>query len=243
MRGISSSVRLLFILICSALLASPVTLSAQVATPIASPVASTAGHGVLLPNMDLSVDPGEDFFRYATGGWQDRTDIPADEAAYGVSQVVGDLTIEQLLELLDRLENSDTLAVGSDQWKAVQLFAQAVDLETRNAQGLAPIKPELDEIDAISSLDELYTFVHDSYLNGFAYGFYGISAAPDFADSSVYTAWYTGPALGLPTRDYYWVDDESNEAIREAYRAMNASLLEQAGYDAGGCAGRRRKGL
>ena len=232
MRGMSSSVRLLFILICSALLASPVTLSAQVATPTASPVASTGGHGELLPNMDPSVDPGEDFFRYATGGWQDRSDIPADEAAYGVSQVLGDLTIEQLLDLLDRLENSDDLAVGSDQWKAVQLFAQAMDLETRNAQGLAPIEPELDEIDAISSLDELYTFVHDSYLNGFAYGFYGISAAPDFADSSVYTAWYTGPALGLPTRDYYWVDDERNEAIREAYRAMNASLLEQAGYDA-----------
>ena len=219
-------------LACAIVLALPATLAAQDATPFASPIATSPRHGALLPQMDLSVAPGDDFFRYATGGWQDRTTIPADEAAYGVSQELRDLTIEQLLDLLDRLEGSDELAVGSDQWKAVQLFAQAMDVETRNAEGIAPIAAELEAIDDIASLDELYAFVRESFLNGFAYGFYGISAAPDFADSSLYTAWYSGPSLGLPNRDYYWVDDESNEAIREAYRAMNAALLEQAGYDA-----------
>ena len=34
---------------------------------------------------------------------------------------------------------------------------------------------------------------------------------PDYADSSVYAAWYSGPWLGLPNRDYYWDDDEGNE--------------------------------
>ena len=105
----------------------------QEATPIASPVADAIEHGALLPQMDLSVNPGKDFFRYATGGWQDRTEIPADEAAYGITQELRDLTIEQLLALLERLETSDELVVGSDQWKAVQLFAQAMDMRTRNA--------------------------------------------------------------------------------------------------------------
>ena len=117
--------------------------------------------GSLLAQMDLSVDPGKDFFRYATGGWQDRTEIPADEAAYGITQELHDLTIEQLLALLERLETSDELAVGSDQWKAVQLFAQAMDMRTRNAAGIAPIAAELEAIDAIASLDELYAFVRE----------------------------------------------------------------------------------
>ncbi|MEA2598328.1 MAG: putative endopeptidase, partial [Thermomicrobiales bacterium] len=73
---------------------------AQQATPVASPVAQgTSAHGVDVANLDPSTDPGKDFYRYATGGWQDRTEIPADEASYGVSDEVDDLTIEQLLGL------------------------------------------------------------------------------------------------------------------------------------------------
>ena len=83
-----------------------------------------------------------------------------------------------------------------------------------------PIAAELEAIDALASLDEIYTFVREGVLTSFVYGFYGISPAPDLADSSTYAAWYTGPALGLPNRDYYWTDDEGNEPIREAYRAM-----------------------
>ena len=216
------------------LLGYPAALASDLATPaVATPTTSaeSPAHGALLDVMDPSADPGRDFFRFATGGWQDRTEIPADEAAYGVAQELEDLTIEQLLELLDRLAAADRLPVGSDEWKAVQLFAQSRDLETRNAQGIAPIAAELDVIDAIADTEELYAFVRDAYVNGFAYGFYGVWGSPDFVDSSVYTAWYGGPYLGLPNRDYYWVDDESNEAIREAYTAMNAALLSHAGYD------------
>jgi predicted metalloendopeptidase len=107
-----------------------------------------------------------------------------------------------------------------------------MDMETRNAQGIAPIADELAKIDAIASLDDLYAYVREAYLTGYGYGFYGIRAAPDLADSSIYTAWYGGPSLGLPNRDYYWGDDVGNEAIRSAYNAMNAALLERAGYDA-----------
>jgi predicted metalloendopeptidase len=227
-----AKLRVGFALVCALVLVWPGVLAAQVATPVGSPVAGPVAAGSLRAQMDPAVDPGEDFFRYATGGWQDRTDIPADEATYGITQELHDLTIEQLLALLDRLENSDELAVGSDEWKAVQLFAQAMDTETRNAQGIAPLEAELEAIDAIANLDELYAFIRQAYLSGYTYGLYGIYSAPDFADSSVYTAWYSGPALGLPSRDYYWVADESNEAIREAYRAMNAALLEAAGDDA-----------
>ena len=60
-------------------------------------------------------------------------------------------------------------------------------------------------------------------MTSFVYGFYGIRASPDLADSSTYAAWYTGPPLGLPNRDYYWTDDEG-EPIREAYRANDRSL-------------------
>ena len=39
--------------------------------------------GVIEENMDTSVDPGDDFFRYVNGKWVDSLDIPADKSSYG----------------------------------------------------------------------------------------------------------------------------------------------------------------
>ena len=117
------------------------------------PAAVVAGHGVQLSDMDLSVDPGQDFYRYATGAWQDGNEIPPDEAWWGVYDQTNDLTRNQLIDVLAQYAASDTLPVGSDEWKAVQLFAQARDMDTRNAQGLDPIAGDLAQIDEIASLD------------------------------------------------------------------------------------------
>lgn len=222
----------------TALLVSLVALSsfapvlAQEATPVASPVAQTTGlHGVDPANLDTSVDPAEDFYQFATGGWRDRTPIPADRASYGSFDVIEDLVIEQLLGLLEGLGNSSAVPVGSDEWKAVQLFRQATDLKTRNAQGVEPIQGDLDAINAISTQEELRAFLRIAGLHTHLWGLYGIGAGTDFADSSIVTAWYYGPVTGLPNRDYYWVDDESNEAIREAYKEASAKLLGYLGDD------------
>jgi predicted metalloendopeptidase len=228
--------RVVLALFCALMVSWPSALAAQVATPVASPIASPVSGimaaGALRPNMDLSVDPGQDFYRYATGAWQDHTTIPADEAAYGISQQLTELTRKQLLTLLDRLANSNQLTVGSDEWKAVQLFEQGKDYATRNAQGIGPIAADLAAIKALSSKEELEAFLRDETLTTNVPGFFGIGGAPDLADSSVYTAWYGGPSLGLPNRDYYWVDTPQNEKIREAYQATSAKLLGYAGYDA-----------
>jgi putative endopeptidase len=205
---------------------------AQEATPGASPVAQTTGlHGVDPANLDPSVDPGDDFYQYATGGWRDRTEIPADHASYGSFNVIDDLVIEQSLGLLEGLATSDQVPVGSDEWKAVQLFRQATDLENRNAQGVMPIQDDLDAINAIATLDDLRAFLRVAGLHTNLWGLYGIYADADLAASSVMTAWYAGPVTGLPNRDYYWVDDESNAAIRTAYKETCAQLLGYLGYD------------
>ena len=205
------TLRSLFAFLVASLLLWPGALAAQdaspgrrrshhpAASPVASPVAGEATHGVLLANMDPSTDPGEDFYRYANGGWLDRTEIPADEARYGQFNVVNDLTIEQLLTLLDRLSTSEEVPVGSDEWKAVQLFRQTKDLGTRNDQGITPIEADLAAIDAISTLDEFYLFVRDGILTTNIGGLYGLYADVDLADSSVNTAWYYGPASVCPT--------------------------------------------
>ncbi|MDQ3413351.1 MAG: M13 family peptidase, partial [Chloroflexota bacterium] len=135
-------------------------------------------------DMDLSVDPGEDFYRFANGGWLDRTTIPSDEGWYGVFNELDDLTREQLFTLLDDVSSSDELQAGTDEWKAAELYRQGMDIAARNAQGVEPIQPLLAEIDAIADLDELHEFQQTAELSWLT-GLFWVFVFPDFADSSV----------------------------------------------------------
>ncbi len=225
MRGMSARTLLAFVSLFMLLSAVGQPVFAT-ATPEASPIASAPG--IDPSNMDLSVDPGEDFYQFANGGWLDRAEIPPDEGAYGVFSELNDLTNEQLLDLLEGLTESDDLLEGSDEWKAVQLFAQGMDTDARNEAGVTPIQPMLDEIDAIGDLEELHAFQQDAvfyWLTGLFWPF----VIPDLVDSSVYGTYLSGPFFGLPNRDYYLEDDEANEAVRDAYLDACAQFLMAAG--------------
>ena len=175
-------------------------LAAQIATPASDPTTQVAGvgNGSLLAAMDRSVPAGTDFYRYATGRWQDAAAIPPDRAAYSISNEAQRSHHRPTPWLAQSPLGVGYPPEGSDEWKAVQLFAQGIDYETRNAQGIEPIAGDLARIEAISTLEELYTFLRDGVLTTHASGLYGVSASPDLQDSSIYTLWYGGPALGLP---------------------------------------------
>ena len=202
----------------------------SLAAPVLARQASQPA-GLNPADMDLAVDPRQDFYRFANGGWLDRTQIPSDEGAYGVFNELDDLTREQLLTLLNEVATSDELQEGTDEWKAAELYRQGMDIETRNAQGVEPIQPLLDEIDAIADLDDLHAFQRTaafSWLTGLFWTF----ALPAPEDSTVNAAFLSSSFLGLPNRDYYLEDDEGNAEVRAAYIRACADLLEHAGYDA-----------
>src|SRR5262249_159226 len=136
--------RLFIVLLCAATLSVPRVLAADIATPVATPAEPEVTPGSLLASMDPSVSPGQDFYRYADGKWLDEAVIPPDRAGYSVSTEISDRTTQELLGLLRDMSASNTLPEGSDEWKAVQLWKQGIDYDTRNAQGIAPIKDDLD---------------------------------------------------------------------------------------------------
>ncbi|MDQ3695137.1 MAG: M13 family metallopeptidase [Chloroflexota bacterium] len=186
-------------------------------------------HGLNPADMDLSADPREDFYRFANGGWLDRTEIPADMGSYGVFAELNDQMQIDLLSLLRGLEESDTLEEGSDQWKAVQLFAQGMDMEQRNEERLSPIQPFIDDVEAITNLEELHAYQQDAIFESVG-GVLSIYVSPDLNDASIYAPYLSGPFLALPNRDYYLGDDPSFEEIRPLYIETNAELLGYLGY-------------
>jgi putative endopeptidase len=213
---------LLMMLLALSLVAPSLTLARQ--------ASDSDVHGINPADMDFSVDPAEDFFRFANGGWLDRTEIPADEGAYGVFNELIDRTRVQLLDLLNEKASGGDLQEGSDEWKAAEIYRQGIDIETRNEQGIEPIQPILDRIDAIQDLDDFHEFQQSAAFSWLT-GLFWIYASPDLADSSVNAAYLSSSFFGLPNRDYYLEDDEGNAEVREAYIQVLADLLGYIGYD------------
>jgi predicted metalloendopeptidase len=189
--------------------------------------ARQAAHGIDVINMDLDVSPREDFYRFANGGWLTRTEIPDDKSSYGTFTELYDLTAEQLLAILNEAAAGDReLSAGSDEAKAVAFWRQGIDVETRDALGLAPIQPFLDQIDAIADLADYHDFLQGAMFLGVS-GSLPVGVSPDLRDSGMNAVYLGGPWLGLPNRDYYL--EEGNEEVRRSYIETSARLLERLG--------------
>jgi predicted metalloendopeptidase len=201
-------------------------------SPLAPVVAQQELHepGVQLADMDLSVDPGFDFYRYANGGWLDRTELPPEMSGTEPLSILADETRYQLVGMLWERSDRGDARPGSDEWKAIRLFEQGLDFETRDAQGIDPIRPILAEIDAIDDPGELHSFLQVSVFQ-YVIGLFGVVPLPDLEDSSRTVAYLGTSWRGLPTRDHYLQDDDAMVAIRDAYVASSADLLTLIGRD------------
>ena len=117
-----------------------------------------AQQSVCLADMDTTVMPQDDFFRYANGGWLDRNPIPADKGSYDISDALESKINLQLLDILDSLVSAN-LKEGSIQKKLATFYKSGLDTATRNANGLKPIQFLLDSIDGISTIADLQHMV------------------------------------------------------------------------------------
>lgn len=186
-------------------------------------------HGINLAYMDTTTSAQENFFRYVNGTWLDSTEIPGDRTSWGSFQELRQRTDEDALALLEGASQSDSLDASSDQAKAVFLYKSIMDTVTRNDQGVQPVQPYLNKIDAIENKEDLQKFLVEMSEYGSA-GFFGFSVQADRKDSNINAAYLYPSGLGLPDRDYYVADDSDSKEKREKYKAYIAEMLQYLDY-------------
>ncbi len=186
--------------------------------------------GINLAYMDTSVKPSTDFFTYVNGKWIENTAIPDDQTRWGSFNELRKKTDNDALSILKAAmaNNKDLKTIevipGSDQEKAVKLYKTIVDTTSRNEQGIAPIKPYLNKIEAIKNINDLQNFI--AYMEPLGgVGFFGFGVGADPKNSNVNSAYLGGGALGLPDRDYYVKDDADSKEKRALYVAHIARML------------------
>ena len=105
-----------------------------------------------------------------------------------------------------------------------------MDTARRNREGATPILADLKKIEETphEGMEDLFLWMHGNY----ASPFFGAGPMEDLANSQVYAMYLSNGGMGLGDRDYYLLDDERNTAVRNAYRKLIATQMQNAGYAA-----------
>ncbi len=174
--------------------------------------------GIKIANMDLAVRPGDDFFDYATAGWQRANPIPADYTRYGAFDILRDENLARTREIAE-----------TNNGKIGTLYKLAMDADKLNADGVAPVASYIAEIDAITSRAELPEYL--GKMHSFALAFWGDGVALDEKDSEHYIYVIGQGGIGL-SRDYFFDTDDKTQQIRKKYREFIATQMKNFGLNA-----------
>jgi putative endopeptidase len=183
--------------------------------------------GVELSNMDKSVKPGDDFYNFVNGGWNARTEIPADKASWGGFGILRELSDQRTRAIIETVAKAKS-APGSVSQKVGDVYASFMDEAAIEAKGLAPIKGEFARIDGIQNGADLSRAFAVANRIGISTPI-GIGVEQDLKDNTTYAAYVGQGGLGMPDRDYYLLDDAKYVETRGKYKAHIAAMLKLAG--------------
>ena len=186
--------------------------------------------GIDKNNMDLSIKPGDDFFRYAAGNWMKTHPLDAEHTENGAFTDLYEESQKRIQGLILEYANQPQQK-GSLGQKIGSLYNLMMDSVRLNKEGYAPIKPVLDRINAIKSRAEYQVVTAQLDLKGAGTQMFGVGVEADLKDAANNIVGVGQGGLGLGSRDYYLNDDEQTKKVREAYKAYVKKMFEMVGYD------------
>ena len=194
------------------------------AASLASPKYGTWGFDAT--GMDLSVKPGDDFFRYANGKWADRTQIPSDRTRYGNFDKLAELSENRLHAILE--DAAAGKISDPDASKVAAVYASFMDETLADQLDSKPIERELAEIRGVTTKDQMTALMGNANTSGFA-SILPVFIATDAKAPTRYTVMAGTGGLGLPDRDYYLQPAFATQKAK--YQEYVASLLGMIGWE------------
>ena len=177
-------------------------------------------------NFDESVALNEDFYQYATGGWQAKNPLKPEFARYGVFDVMRENNEIRINELFAQMTKS-VVEYGNIEQKISDLYKMGLDEARLNKEGAKPIKKALKEIFAMKSREELIASLAELHTDGIGV-FFAAYPAADLADSNMTIFYLEQGGLGMGNRDYYL--DEENAAKRTGYTEWLTKAFTMLGW-------------
>ena len=184
--------------------------------------------GLDLTNLDRSVKPTDDFYKFATGGWQKLHPLPAAYSRFGSFDMLQENVNKQVSTILASLTKGK-FAAGTTDRKLSDFYKLALDTARRNREGLAPVKPFLKEIESAKNCDAIHALLIKYAKIGLGQPFGAFFSADDKNVTENILQLYQG-GLTLGQKDWYVNNDDATRQIREAYKKHLVRMFKLYGF-------------
>lgn len=186
--------------------------------------------GIQMANLDTTANPRADFYQYACGGWMKANPLTDEYSRFGSFDQLAENNRTQIKSLIEELAKKQS-EPGSVAQKVGDLYNIAMDSAKLNAEGVAPIKAELEKIAVISDRKVLSAMIAEMHRDGFG-PFFGMYVGADDMNSSMNIAQLYQGGLSLGQRDYYMENDDHTKEIRAKFEEHVAKMFQLAGFTA-----------
>ena len=205
------------------------------ATLLFTPVPAHAGPKLppeqdpLVRNMDTSVAPGSDFFKYACGKWLRENPIPPSERGWGIANLVNEETYRQRLTICQEAAKSGA-PKGTSAQKVGDFWSSGLDSVAVDKQGAEPLKPYLAQIANIHTRTDLLATIAKFHTLGFGplYSFF-VGQDEKFSDKYIVHLYQGG--LRMQDRGYYFGKDSTTKYVRTEYGKHLIAMFTLLGED------------
>jgi len=181
-----------------------------------------------LSNMDTTINPADDFFRYANNNWLKNNPIPEEFSSYGAFTEI-DLNNDNLIkDIIDEVSKDSAAVKGSIAQKIRDFYNAGMDTVAIDARGYSELQPYFDQIEALDDKDQLASLLGDLHKNGFG-GFFYAGPSLDPKDAEHYIMHLYQGGLSLTDRDDYLVPE--TQEMRDKYVEHVAKMFQLTGTD------------
>lgn len=205
-------------------------LAFAVSLTVTAPSIANSGN---VDEIDSSIKPGEDFYRYANARWLKAATIPAGQSRYDDRAMLAEKTSLRVRDLIQDAAASHR-AKGSLTQKVGDYYASFMDQDGIAAKGLTPLTNDLASITKITNKQSLSGYL-GATLNTEVDGLtansdhiFGLFVNQGFDDAKHNFPHLLQGGLGMPDRDSYLDPSSKMPALRVEYQAHIAAILKLA---------------
>lgn len=169
----------------------------------------------------------DDYYEAVNAEWLNANELSSDDVMIGGANDLVDEIDELLRSDFQKMMDGEVQAPSAEIEEFLKYYQMASDYETRNELGAEPIKPYLEKIESLASLEDLNQQLVEWTMKG-NYTPVGMSVSADMGNASIYGLSASAPTIILPDKSYY--DTDTGTQLLSSYSQAMQQMLALCGY-------------